>query len=343
MILAKRKMILIKSIGIIILLISNCYASEALKGNGLKNNENNKTVSLVLGSGGARGYAHIGVIEVLEQKGYKIESIAGSSMGALIGGLYAAGKLDEYKNWALNLDYYDIYKLLTISSSNGGIINAQKVFDKIAFIIGDVNIEDLPIKYQAVATDVMNRKTVVFKKGKLIDAIRASISIPTIFLPIYKNDQILVDGGILNPLPIDLVNKDDTDLKIVVNLDADIDNKYTVDIPQDQLSREERFSEKFYNLIDEAESMIPKNILDTVKKYTASKNEIKQEKETKKDIFYILGKTLDTAQSVLAQYIMKDYKADIIVEIPRESCEFYEFTKAYKMIDIGKQATLGAL
>jgi NTE family protein len=142
--------------------------------------KNNKTVSLALGSGGARGYAHIGVIETIEEKGYKIKSIAGSSMGALIGGLYAVGKLEEYKQWILNLNYYDIYKLLSISLVDGGLVDAEKVFDKIKTFIGDVTIEDLPIKYKAVATDLNTQTTVVFEKGKLIDAIRASIAIPTI-------------------------------------------------------------------------------------------------------------------------------------------------------------------
>jgi NTE family protein len=142
--------------------------------------KNNKTVSLALGSGGARGYAHIGVIETIEEKGYKIKSIAGSSMGALIGGLYATGKLQEFKQWILTLNYYDIYKLLNLSLVDGGLVDAEKVFDKIKTFIGDVTIEDLPIKYKAVATDLNTQTTVVFEKGKLIDAIRASIAIPTI-------------------------------------------------------------------------------------------------------------------------------------------------------------------
>ena len=156
-----------------------------------------KTISLVLGSGGARGYAHIGVIEAIEKKGYEIKSIAGSSMGALIGGLYAVGKLEEYKQWVLNLNYYDIYQLLSISLVDGGLVDAEKVFDKIKNFIGDVNIEDLPIQYKAVATDLNTQEPIIFEKGKLIDAIRASIAVPTIFVPVYKDNRILVDGGII--------------------------------------------------------------------------------------------------------------------------------------------------
>jgi hypothetical protein len=150
----------------------------------LKIKDNNKTVSLALGSGGARGYAHIGVIETIENQGYKIESIAGSSMGALVGGLYAVGKLEEYKQWVLTLNYYDLYKLLNLSLVDGGLVDAEKVFDKIETMIGNVNIEDLPIKYRAIATDLNTQTTVIFEKGKLIDAIEHQLLFP-LFLHLY--------------------------------------------------------------------------------------------------------------------------------------------------------------
>ena len=139
---------------------------------------NQKTISLVLGSGGARGYAHIGVINELEKQGYKIESIAGSSMGALIGGLYATGKLHEFEEWVLTLDYYEMFKLISFSSKSGGLVDAEKVFDKLKVMMGDIQIEDLPIKYRAIATDLNTQKEVLFEKGSLIDAIRASVGIP---------------------------------------------------------------------------------------------------------------------------------------------------------------------
>jgi len=290
--------------------------------------KNTKTISLALGSGGARGYAHIGVIEELEKQDYKIKSIAGSSMGALIGGLYAVGKLDEFKKWVLRLDYYDIYKLIKLSSVQGGLIDASQVFDKIALMIGDVNIEDLPIKYTAVATNLTTQQEVLFTKGKLIDAIRASIAIPTIFAAVIKDDMILVDGGVINPLPINVIALDDTDLKIAVNMDANIENKYIINIPKEYKTSEEILYERFTKFIEKAEAYVPEQLL-----------KIKDTQTSNKDIFFILGRTVDIAQRVLSKYSMQNYKADIIINIPRESCEFYEFTKAYKMIEIGKIAT----
>ena len=307
---------------------------------------NTKTVSLILGSGGARGYAHIGVIETIKNKGYEIQSIAGSSMGALIGGLYAVGKLEDYKQWVLNLNYYDIYKLLSISLVDGGLVDAEKVFDKIKAFIGDILIEDLPIKYRAVATDLKTQESVVFEKGKLIDAIRASIAVPTIFIPIYKNDTILVDGGVLNPLPINLTSKDQTDLKIAVNLDANIKNRYIIDLPKEQLSREEILYNQFNELLNKAETLLPKELLNVANKYRSNWKSIqkKEKKETvKQDISSILRMTLDTAQTVLSKYYIQNYKVDIIIEISRVSCSFYEFTKAYQMIEIGKMAAKEAL
>jgi NTE family protein len=298
-----------------------------------------KTISLVLGSGGARGYAHIGVIEAIEKKGYEIKSIAGSSMGALIGGLYAVGKLEEYKQWVLNLNYYDIYQLLSISLVDGGLVDAEKVFDKIKNFIGDVNIEDLPIQYKAVATDLNTQEPIIFEKGKLIDAIRASIAVPTIFVPVYKDNRILVDGGVLNPLPINLTSKDQTDLKIAVNLDANIKNKYIIEIPKEQLTREELLYSEFNKLLNQAATLLPKELLDVANKYRLNWRNEKTEEihySSKHDISSILRMTLDTAQTILSKYYIQNNQVDILIEISRESCSFYEFTKAYQMIEIGK-------
>lgn len=307
--------------------------------------KNNKTISLVLGSGGARGYAHIGVIEVLEEKSYKIKSIAGSSMGSLIGGLYAVGKLKEFKQWVLTLNYFDIFKLLSLSSVGGGLIESEKVFDKIKLLIGDVLIEDLDIKYTAVATDLSSQKIVYFTKGKLIDAIRASVAMPTIFTPVNKDEMILVDGGVLNPLPINVVASDDTDIKIAVNLDANIKNKYIVDIPKEQSLREDVLNNQLNKLLNKAESLVPQELVKIAKEYQEKymENSDRKKQTSRQDIAFIFSKTLDTAQSVLSKYAIQNQEVDILIQIPRSSCEFYEFTKAYKMINIGKMAAYNDL
>ncbi len=205
----------------------------------------NRTVSLVLGSGGARGYSHIGVIEELLRCNYEIKSISGSSMGALIGGLYACGKLEVYKEWVLSLDIFDVGKLLDFSFSGGGIIRGDKIFNVIKNMIGDVMIEDLPIPYTAVAIDLIKQKEVWIKKGSLADAIRASIAIPTIFTPKKIGQRYLIDGGVLNPLPIAPTVSDDTDITIAVNLCANVVREYKIDIPQKEREKEGRLQDLF--------------------------------------------------------------------------------------------------
>ena len=285
---------------------------------------NTKRVSLILGSGGARGYTHIGVIEELEKNGYVIESISGSSMGALIGGLYACGKLQEYKEWVLGLDILDIAKLLDFSFLSGGMMQGDKVFHKIQEMVGEVNIEDLPIKYTAVATDLVKQKEVWLQKGDLLDAIRASIAIPTIFTPKKINNRYLIDGGVLNPLPIAPTVSDDTDITIAVNLNAYNAKKYDIKIPKKELERENRWQEIFFELQQKAQSFFKKE----------SKSEFDE-----MNMFAIVGKTIDIMQNSVLECKIAGYSPDIMINIANDACDFYEFNRAYEMIEFGRVAT----
>jgi NTE family protein len=177
-----------------------------------------KTVSLVLGSGGARGLAHIGVIEVLEEKGFEIHSISGSSMGALIGGIYAAGKLQVYSDWVQSLERLDVIRLLDFSFGGAGLFKGRRIIGTLKEMIGDCNIEDLPIAFTAVATDLEAEKEVWLSRGPLFDAIWASIAFPTIFTPKVYQGRRMIDGGLINPIPIAPTLRDRTDLTIAVNL-----------------------------------------------------------------------------------------------------------------------------
>lgn len=177
-----------------------------------------KNVALVLSSGGARGLAHIGAIEELERRGYCITSIAGCSMGALIGAMYAAGKLAEVKEWMMQLDKKKILSLVDFSFSLNHLVKGEKVMDALKEIVPDVNIEDLPIPYAAVATDWNSGKEVVFKKGSLYEAVRSSISIPLFFNPVRKGEMLLVDGGLVNGLPLNRVARVKGDLLVGVNV-----------------------------------------------------------------------------------------------------------------------------
>jgi len=280
-----------------------------------------KTISLVLGSGGARGYAHIGVIEELLAQGYEIKSIAGSSMGALIGALYTCGKLEAYKEWTLTLDIFEVAKLLDFSFTGTGIIQGDKVFHIIEEMIGDIMINDLPIPYTAVATDIMKQKEVWIQKGRLIDAIRASVAIPTIFTPKKIEERYLIDGGVLNPLPIAPTVADDTDMTIAVNLSAKITKDYRLKIPKKEREKESGMEKVFFEMAQKAEELFARE-----KKSTFDKM----------GMFDIMGRTIDIMQNAVLDCKMAGYSPDIIIGIPNDACGFYEFNRAYEMIELGR-------
>ncbi len=283
-----------------------------------------KKISLVLGSGGARGYTHIGVIEELLEHGYEIKSISGSSMGALIGALYACGKLDEFKEWVLSLDLLDVAKLVDFSFTGTGIIQGDKVFQIFEEMIGDVMIEDLPIPFTAVATDLIKQKEVWIQKGRLIDAVRASIAIPTVFTPKKIGERYLIDGGVLNPLPIAPTVADDTDITIAVNLSAKILKDYKLHIPKREREKESGMQEIFFEMAQKAEQLFAREKKSTFREM---------------GMFDIMGRTIDIMQNAVLDCKMAGYSPDIIIGIPNDACGFYEFNRAYEMIELGRIIT----
>ena len=184
-----------------------------------------KTISLVLGSGGARGLAHIGVIRVLEERGHKITSIAGCSVGALIGGIYAAGKLDDYEEWVRKVTKFDMVNMVDIAWEGGGLVRGDRIINKMIKLVGDRQIEDLPISFTAVATELVSGREVWLSEGPLFDAIRSSCSMPLFFKPARYKHKMLVDGGVVNPVPIAPVFDDQSDVTIAVNLGGKPENK----------------------------------------------------------------------------------------------------------------------
>lgn len=177
-------------------------------------------VSLVLSSGAARGLAHIGVIKQLEGMGFTISSIAGSSIGTLIGGLYAMDALDDFTQWLLALRRKDVFSLMDFTWSKSGMIKGDKILNKIKSFIPDMPIEDMPIPFSAVSSDLVNLREVVFREGSFYEAVRASIAIPAIFTPVQYMNTTLVDGGVLTPIPIKHVQRSPGDLLVVVNVNG---------------------------------------------------------------------------------------------------------------------------
>ena len=281
--------------------------------------EKRKTVSLVLGSGGARGLAHIGVIHELTKRNYEIRSISGCSMGALIGGVYAAGKLDEFEQWVSAITRLDIASLLDLSWGKDGLVKGDRIINRLVDIVGDKTIEELPISYTAVAADVANEKEVWINSGRLFDAIRASISLPLFFTPVEYKQGYLIDGGVLNPVPIAPTFNDDTDITIAVNLGCAVEfadtkvasNKKSASEPSPLQKRISRF-------IDEMKQSAKSN---TSKSWAA---------------FDIADQAFDAMQGTIARQKLAAYPPDITIEIARNACGTLEFDRAVEMIELGR-------
>jgi len=295
-----------------------------------------KSVALVLSSGGARGLAHIGVIDELLKRGYTIDSIAGSSMGAFVGGLYSTGNLDKFREWVVNLDKLNIFNLVDFTFSSQGFVRGERVFEKMRSLkmIPNINIEDLPIKFVAVATDIMNNKEVIFTQGDLYKAIRASISIPNVFTPIEHNNGLLVDGGVLDPLPINKISRSSNDLLVAVDLNSIVPYEKP-NLPKKKKEVEILHNKKVEQLIKKWDELFPIH---------RSHEEIKPStKKIKLGYFDIMAHSVQLMQYKLSQQAIESHPPDVLVSISKYSCNVFEFYRGEEMIAYGREACAKAL
>jgi NTE family protein len=282
--------------------------------------DNKKTVSLVLGSGGARGLSHIGIIKWLVEHDYQIKSISGCSIGALIGGVYAAGRLPEFERWIREIDKLQIFSLLDIAWKSNGLVQGDKIINTLITLLGDQKIEDLPLYYTAVAADIENEKEVWINSGSLFDAIRASISLPLFFTPVHRNGVLLIDGGVLNPVPIAPTFGDNTDLTIAVNLGGAVLKKQ----PVVTKTKTENSSESLHN-----------KILGFINSFSSESESVSSQDWGAYDI---ANQAFDAMQSTIARQKLAAYPADVVIEIARNACGTLEFDRAEEMIELGYQA-----
>ena len=298
-------------------------------------------ISLVLGSGGARGYAHIGVIDELIAQGFDIQSIAGSSMGALIGGVYAAGKLEAYRDWVLPLAKFDVFKLLDITISGGGFIKGDRIISALREHVGEVAIEDLPIRYTAVAVDLDAHREVWFSQGSLFDAIRASIAIPTVFRPHRYQGRLLVDGGLLNPLPVSPTLRDFTAATIAVDVNGPAE-------PLDAFSYGKTGSgihadgePPIQGGREGGENKTGNRMTQLLGSWFGSDKPLNETPDP--SIIELFASTLDTVQETITRLKLAAQPPDLLITIPRNTSTFYEFHRAEGLIEIGRQRTREAL
>ena len=275
-----------------------------------------KSIALVLSSGGSKGLAHIGAINELEKQGFVISSIAGSSIGSVIGGLYAMGKLPEYTDWIKSLDQKSIWGLMDFTIATNGLIKGEKVFQKMKTFIPDVLIENMSIPFAAVATDILNKKEVVFNSGSFYEVARASVAIPTIITPVKYRDTILVDGGVLNPIPIDHIARSNDDILVVVNLYGENRDPVEILINEDDTNSSPKTLNDFLNSISSLINSGDRRSL---------------------GYFSLLTATTSAMVDKLAKNAIEKYQPDIIINIPAGSSNTFDFHRAEELIQLGEK------
>ncbi|GET34176.1 serine protease [Prolixibacter bellariivorans] len=285
----------------------------------------NQQVSLVLSGGGARGIAHIGVIEELEKQGFEIKSIAGTSMGALVGGVFALGKMEEYKKWLYSLDRMKVFALIDFTLSSQGLVKGDKVLNKMKEFIPDAKIEELNIHYAAIAADIVNKKEVVFTKGSVFKAIRASMAIPTVFTPVKTKNGLLVDGGVINNIPLNHVKRESGDLLIAVNVNADIPLEKPAVSKKEEKADQSVYQQKIKEFYQHLQDILPSN------------------KEEKLGYFDLINKTIGMMTYHIGQTNLKNHPPDILIEISHDACTTYDFYKAKELVEIGRHATVKSI
>jgi NTE family protein len=281
------------------------------------------TVALALGAGGAKGLAHIGAIEEIEAQGFEIVAIAGCSMGALIGGIYAMGKLDLYRDWVSSLAKFDVLKLLDWTFSGGGFIKGERIMGTLLELIGDTCIEELPFSFTPVATHREREREVWLTRGSLFDAIRASIAIPTVFRPYRLNGRVLVDGALLNPLPVSPLIRETADYLMAVSVDGPAE--FT---PVEAVKPEEPGAHGARSRVGEFFSRLMPH------------GEVRPREP---GAFELLNQSMDLMQANLSRLRLAAYAPDLLIQLPRNASTAYEFYRARELIELGRQRARAAL
>lgn len=278
---------------------------------------NPTSVSLVLGSGGARGLAHIGVIQWLTENHYAIRSISGTSMGAVIGGIYAAGKLDVYTEWVLALQRMHVLRLLDPALGRSGIFKGERIIGVLRELIGDCDIESLPISFTAVATDLDSGREVWLRSGKLFDAIRASIATPMVFTPFRHGDRTLIDGAVVNPVPVAPTLDDATDLTVAVDLSGPPEARPVPPVTSSPVGDDGHRRRTM--------------------KFVASVRPARVPREPSRGLLDVAFTAMQAMQDTIADLKLSACAPDVIVEIPRDTCGYFEFWRAQELIALGRE------
>ncbi len=311
-------------------------------------------VALALGSGGARGYAHIGIIEAIRERGWEVVGIAGTSMGALVGGLAAAGQLDPYTEWVRGLSQRDVWRLLDPSLRTPGALRGEKIMAEVRSLIGETRIEDLDIPFTTVAIDLVTHREVWFQRGPLDAAIRASIALPTVFTPVMLDGRLLVDGGMLNPVPMAPLSALACDRTIAVDLSGPPRRAVPATPPASEPALEKDASAEHESRAAEWRTQLTRHLDDlreteAVRKVAGWFERSSEEHPTESSgggfsdlpagLGYrdVMTMTYEAMQDVIARYREASYPADLMIRVPRDAAHTLDFHRGAELVDLGRE------
>jgi NTE family protein len=309
-------------------------------------------VAVALGGGGARGYAHIGILGVLDERGYDVVSVAGSSMGALVGGLYAARGLDAFSEWVRTLTHRDVLRLFDLSPRAPGAIRAEKIFARVSDILGDVRIEDLPLPFTAVATDLMTGEERWFREGPVRAALRASVALPGFMTPVVIDGRLLADGGLVNPLPIAPTRTTQADLTLAVAVSGPPRTPAFDPAAIPEQRGDGRWRAAGHVLDSELLRSVATR-LGALRGGLGSSAVAEPADELPEAVFDalpsglrlvdVMGLSMEAVRSAAIRHTLADHAPDVLITVPRSSCRTLDFHRADEMIDLGRRLATDAL
>ncbi|TBT84382.1 esterase [Propioniciclava sinopodophylli] len=301
-------------------------------------------MALALGSGGARGYTHIGVLDELHARGHEVVAISGTSMGAVIGGLEAAGRLQDYTDWVGTLRQTDVLRLLDPAFTGPGVFWGQRVMERVAAILDGARIEELPIPFTAVATDLTHSREVWFQRGSVVTAMRASIGIPSVFTPVVVGGRLLADGSLLNPVPVDALLGAPADRTVAVSLSGRRANEQTSTRPVTAAAETEGM---LGELTERLRSVLDSDTLRGVRQWWAARFTEVDERDPRDFDFEALPKglrtsdvvslSLETAEQLITRFRMAASPPDVLVEFPQDIASTFDFHRANELVARGRE------
>jgi NTE family protein len=283
-------------------------------------------IGLALGSGSARGWAHIGVIRALEERGIKPDLVAGCSIGALVGAAYCGGQLDTLEKWVRKLSFWDVVRLMDVRMT-GGLIEGASLMASFADTLSDVDIDQLPLPYAAVATDLASGREVWLQSGPLPSAVRASIALPGLFSPVHVDSRWLVDGGLTNPVPVSLCRALGADIIIAVNLNSDIVGRH-LKPPPEKIAAEVGERDLFNQLLKRLNSGILESKL-------AAWGKGKKPSLPIPGLFEVMASSINIMQDRITKSRMAGDPPDVLLSPSLAQLGLLEFDRANEAIDEG--------